>query len=291
MKKFMWFLVIVAILSVAGLAALSLTSKRPTSLGLTDDGQLRGCSNLQNCVCSYDSDGQTAIEPFILEGDPAAELERLAGLISDHQRAEVITLTDNYLHAEFTSQIFRYVDDVEFAVDTNGTTLHVRSASRVGRSDLGANRKRVEVLRIQFAARPDEEPSSEIDEVAADASAVEESTEKTDAAVGFQSIDDADTQVVRSRKRDRLDGGQAAKQDIEDGKLILREQPLPNPPWWNEYTKLLRDECGITIEVIKHKTPKFTDADLEYNTFMKTEIERRFGTGILGKLREQAQSK
>jgi uncharacterized protein (DUF1499 family) len=156
----MWFPVVVAILFVVGLAILSLTSQRPTTLGLTDEGRLPGCSNLQNCVCSNDADDGTSIETFILAGDPVAELKRLADLILDHQRAKVITLEDNYLHAEFTSQFFRFVDDVEFSVDDDGQTLQVRSASRVGRSDLGANRKRVEALRILFQGSPDTVSSS-----------------------------------------------------------------------------------------------------------------------------------
>jgi uncharacterized protein (DUF1499 family) len=64
--------------------------------------------------------------------------------------AEVITETENYIHATFTSRIFRFVDDVEFYFMRDAPVIHVRSASRVGYSDLGVNRKRVEKIRQAF---------------------------------------------------------------------------------------------------------------------------------------------
>ena len=65
-----------------------------------------------------------------------------------HPRATIIEETGQYMHVEFRSRIFGFVDDVEFLVDDR--VIQVRSASRVGRSDLGVNRKRIEALRLQF---------------------------------------------------------------------------------------------------------------------------------------------
>jgi uncharacterized protein (DUF1499 family) len=62
----------------------------------------------------------------------------------------VVARTESYLHAEFTSLFFRFVDDVEFLVDDAAKVIHVRSASRLGRSDLGVNRKRVERIRARW---------------------------------------------------------------------------------------------------------------------------------------------
>jgi uncharacterized protein (DUF1499 family) len=64
--------------------------------------------------------------------------------------ANIISADSNYLHAEFTSRIMRYVDDVEFLYDRTAGVTHVRSASRLGYSDLGANRKRIESLRKEL---------------------------------------------------------------------------------------------------------------------------------------------
>ncbi len=68
------------------------------------------------------------------------------------KRARIITAQKGYIHAEFTSFLFRFVDDVEFVLDEGSKTIHVRSASRVGYSDLGVNRKRVEAIRSRFDA-------------------------------------------------------------------------------------------------------------------------------------------
>jgi uncharacterized protein (DUF1499 family) len=66
------------------------------------------------------------------------------------ERTNIITETDNYLYAEFTSKLMGFVDDVEFLLDDSAKVIHVRSASRLGQSDLGVNRKRIEAIREKF---------------------------------------------------------------------------------------------------------------------------------------------
>jgi uncharacterized protein (DUF1499 family) len=66
-------------------------------------------------------------------------------------KAKAIASTDNYLYAEFTTPIMRFVDDVEFLLDKDAKVIHVRSASRLGESDLGVNRKRIETLRTKLS--------------------------------------------------------------------------------------------------------------------------------------------
>jgi uncharacterized protein (DUF1499 family) len=56
--------------------------------------------------------------------------------------------TDDYIHALSKSRIFKFVDDVEFYLPPNESVIHLRSASRVGESDLGVNRRRVEQIRL-----------------------------------------------------------------------------------------------------------------------------------------------
>jgi uncharacterized protein (DUF1499 family) len=67
-------------------------------------------------------------------------------------RTVVVTKTDQYLHAEVTSRIYRFVDDVEFYVDKQAGVIHCRSASRVGYSDFGVNRARIEQIRAAVEA-------------------------------------------------------------------------------------------------------------------------------------------
>jgi uncharacterized protein (DUF1499 family) len=68
------------------------------------------------------------------------------------KRSRIVKTEDTYIHAEFTSAIFRFVDDVEFYLDDTAKTIHMRSASRVGKSDFGVNRKRMEKVRAHFTA-------------------------------------------------------------------------------------------------------------------------------------------
>ena len=67
--------------------------------------------------------------------------------------AQIISEQDQYLYAEFTSRLMGFVDDVEFLADPAAGLVHVRSASRLGHSDLGVNRKRIEDLRSSLGAR------------------------------------------------------------------------------------------------------------------------------------------
>jgi uncharacterized protein (DUF1499 family) len=67
-------------------------------------------------------------------------------------RVRVVMLEDDYIHAEFVSSVFRFVDDVEFYFDDEQKLIQVKSASRVGYSDLGVNRRRIEKIRKQFEA-------------------------------------------------------------------------------------------------------------------------------------------
>jgi uncharacterized protein (DUF1499 family) len=74
-------------------------------------------------------------------------------ILKSEKLARILTVQANYIHAEFTSAVFKFVDDVEFyflVKDVNTTIIHIRSASRVGYSDLGANRKRIEKIRAKF---------------------------------------------------------------------------------------------------------------------------------------------
>jgi len=77
-------------------------------------------------------------------------MTRLLAIVRSLPRTDVVTRTESYLHVEFTSFLFRFVDDVEFLVDDNAKVIHVRSASRLGKSDLGVNGQRIEKIRKRW---------------------------------------------------------------------------------------------------------------------------------------------
>lgn len=107
------------------------------------------CPESPNCVCSRAApvDITHHIEPFELNGNPSTAIDRIESLLAEQPNVRILRRSETYLHAEFTTSWLRFRDDVEFEIDAVASILHVRSASRVGRSDLGANRARVERLR------------------------------------------------------------------------------------------------------------------------------------------------
>lgn len=132
---------------------IGLLSRRPNGLGLKD-GRLALCPNSPNCVCSCgpEADRRNHIEPLRFTDSASEAWQRLLRVVERQPRARVVTRGDNYLHAEFTTALLRFVDDVEFQLDAIAGVIHVRSASRLGRSDFGTNRRRVEALRAEFEA-------------------------------------------------------------------------------------------------------------------------------------------
>lgn len=122
---------------------------RPAGLGV-HEGQLASCPASPNCVSSRSIDPDHRIEPFPYTGTAPEAITDMRGIIGRMKRAKVITAAGDYLHAEFASALFRFVDDVEFYADENAKLLQVRSAARTGYWDLGVNRRRMERIREQW---------------------------------------------------------------------------------------------------------------------------------------------
>ena len=121
--------------------------KRPKNLGVTG-GQLAPCPNKPNCVSSQASDKAHHVSPLSANGGAGAAMQKLKTIVQGIPRTTVIESRPDYLYAEFATQLMGFVDDVEFYHD--GQSIHVRSASRLGYSDMGVNRKRVETIRAAF---------------------------------------------------------------------------------------------------------------------------------------------
>lgn len=112
--------------------------------------QLAPCPHTPNCVSSLNVDGYQMVEPLRYHMAQSTAIDRLYGLIEKMPRAKVVRSTQNYLHIEFRSAVFGFIDDVEFVFGDRPGIIHVRSASRVGYWDLGVNRRRVERIREEF---------------------------------------------------------------------------------------------------------------------------------------------
>jgi uncharacterized protein (DUF1499 family) len=141
-KGYYWIL-------LSSLILLQCSGTRPSGLGVVD-GKLSPCPASPNCVSSQSQDKDHYIDPLHYQGVMIEARQRLLTVISSFPRTKITSLLDNYIHCEFQSTLFRFVDDVEFYIDNGTKTIHLRSASRVGYSDLGVNRKRIEKIRTKF---------------------------------------------------------------------------------------------------------------------------------------------
>lgn len=114
------------------------------------DGKLSPCPGSPNCVVSQDADKKHYIDPIAYIGDRDEAFANLRTILISLKQAKIIKETNDYMHVEFTSKLFKFVDDVEFYFPEGDSVIHIRSASRVGYSDMGANRKRMENIRSLF---------------------------------------------------------------------------------------------------------------------------------------------
>lgn len=146
MQKIIYILIAIVLIAIIALFVLGFMSKKGQALGLKEE-QLQACISIDNCVISESINGNAAtLEPFTFTGNKANFLDKLTAVIKS-AGGKIIMSNDSYIAATFTSGIFGFVDDVEFRL-TNDNQLHFRSASRVGRKDFGANKKRIDALKL-----------------------------------------------------------------------------------------------------------------------------------------------
>jgi len=145
--------VITLVLLLGGYVGL-FSGQRPGNLGARD-GRLAPCASTSNCVSSQadSKDGGHYIAPLAIAGGAPAAWSALLAVLRAEPRVLIVAEKSGYLHAEFTSRLMGYVDDVEFLLDEKASLIQVRSASRLGSSDFGVNRKRVEAIRAALNAR------------------------------------------------------------------------------------------------------------------------------------------
>ena len=108
------------------------------------------CPGAPKCVSSQASDPRHHIEPFGFQDQPAEAMQRLKEAVLTEKRVTIIEEQPDYLHVEVRSLIFRFVDDVEFNLQPEQGLIQIRSSARVGYTDFGVNRRRVERIRKIF---------------------------------------------------------------------------------------------------------------------------------------------
>ena len=136
-------IVLISLIMLAGCSGIN------PKLGLSN-GHLMQCPDTPNCVNSQAKDKEYFIQPILFTGTQQEAQIRLLKVLDDWKRTKITVTQDNYIRAEFASMLFRFVDDAEFyfpETKTKEITIHIRSASRIGYSDFGVNRKRIEQIR------------------------------------------------------------------------------------------------------------------------------------------------
>lgn len=124
----------------------------PGEIGIRE-GKLIPCPDSPNCVSSFAKDAEHGIDPFRFSGSPEAVMKELKTYLAALDRVRIVSIQNQYIYAEFSSVVMRYVDDVEFMLVPEKKVLHFRSASRLGYGDMGVNRERIESIREHLKSR------------------------------------------------------------------------------------------------------------------------------------------
>jgi uncharacterized protein (DUF1499 family) len=151
-------LLLVGALTAAQLGAFS--GNAPQDIGVTQ-GLLKAPSMTSNSVSSqaglypeHQQHDQAQIAPLALRGDGPATLQKIQTIIEATPNAVLVQRQPDYLYAQYTTRMMKFVDDVEFWFDPVNQVIQLRSASRIGREDFGVNRARMESIRAALAATP-----------------------------------------------------------------------------------------------------------------------------------------
>lgn len=141
------------VVCLLGFTLLQGCSSIMPNLGVSN-GKLAVCPDSPNCVSSQAQVEDTHyIEPIVLKDSNVDAHDSVLAVLESLKRVKVVVNEADYIHAEFTSAVFRFVDDVEFLFSeerSGEVIIDIRSASRVGHSDFGVNRKRMEAIRSKL---------------------------------------------------------------------------------------------------------------------------------------------
>lgn len=150
MRVFIACLISLGIIFVISFVIMSLISSKWHPKGLVK-GKLVRCPEKPNCVCSeYPEDKKHFVEPIkISDGIMNDVVDIIESIIRD-LGGKIVSKTENYIAGTFKSPFFKFTDDLEIRIDRDERLIHIRSAARVGYSDMGVNKRRVEVLVEQF---------------------------------------------------------------------------------------------------------------------------------------------
>ncbi|MCA0983954.1 DUF1499 domain-containing protein [Halobacillus yeomjeoni] len=124
------------------------------------NGELAACPKSPNCVSTQETDEEKRLEPLPFNGDLEETKTYVRQILNQMDRTTIEVEDGNYFHVISKTKLIGFKDDVEFYFDQDAQLVHFRSASRVGYSDLGANRKRMETFSELYLSHKKGEMSS-----------------------------------------------------------------------------------------------------------------------------------
>jgi uncharacterized protein (DUF1499 family) len=139
-----------AICLLVALLCLGCSGRRPSTAGL---GPIAPCTGPPTCLSSEANIGPRYVRPFVLNVGAEEAWRVVVEVVSEMPRTRIVAQNDRALHAEVTSFLFRFVDDLELRLRPEDGEIDIRSASRTGYGDMGANVRRVNTLRSELVAR------------------------------------------------------------------------------------------------------------------------------------------
>lgn len=156
MKTVLVILTVIIVAVVVLFFIMGLMSKSGKAPGLID-GKLSQCPDKPNCVCSEHKTASHFIEALVIpENITFDNVPALKSAIQE-MGGRVEVAGDNYIAAIFSSAMFGFIDDLEVRIDSMQKVIHIRSASRVGHSDMGVNRKRADLLKKMYSKKVSEQ--------------------------------------------------------------------------------------------------------------------------------------
>ena len=141
---------------ISGLVVLLILlgcSKEPSPRLGIQEGILTPCPDKPNCVSSQASGSKHRMPPLPYLGTKNESRDRIIEILGDMKRSKIVNTSDTYIHVQFRSRFWRFVDDVEFCFDDAARLVHFRSASRVGYYDFNVNRKRMSAISSLYSKR------------------------------------------------------------------------------------------------------------------------------------------
>ena len=144
-KKFSGFLAV--LLMIWG------CSIKPADNPGSQNESIKPCPESPNCVSTLAHDSRHAMPPLPFMGSKDQSRQRIIDIIKSLERSKIVKISNSYIHAQFRSRVFRFVDDAEFQFDDAARIVHFRSASRVGYYDFGANRRRMSEICKRYLSK------------------------------------------------------------------------------------------------------------------------------------------